>query len=237
VRPTLYFFLLLGLIFATLECKNKTVNPGPKPERVLMVPGSADSSAVEEGIDAIPEGDRIHVEWIASPDDNVTSYELYRRDDRQAEFVKVTTVQKPSRQYDDSGPVLNVRFWYYVVAVTFDGLRSDPSDTLSYKLIVKPDGLTPAEVAGARPEFTWRDPSSANYYIFKIRERGSDTPFRITRIQSVFGDNTQVFQFDSLFGSGSESLGTGRYYEWRIDVVGNEPSCGSESRWVMIQIQ
>jgi hypothetical protein len=237
VKPTLYFFLLLGLIFAIFQCKNKTVSPGPKPERVLMVPGRADTSAVEEGMDAIPEGDRIHVEWISSSDDNVTSYELYRRDDRQAEFVKVTTVQKPSRQFDDSGPVLNVRFWYYVVAVTFDGLRSDPSDTLSYKLIVKPDGLTPAEVAGPRPEFTWHDASSANYYIFRMRESGSETPFRIARIQSQFGAESQRFPFDSLFVSGSESLTMGRSYEWRIDIVGNEPACGSESRWVTIQIQ
>jgi hypothetical protein len=238
MKPAFYSFLLLGVIFINFGCKNKSTDPALKPAPVTLVPGGGDTTAVETGIDAVPEGNLIHLEWTQVENASVVAFSVFRKAEREKEFAKLVTIEAPVRFYDDPVPFLDVRYYYFVRAVSDEGLESEPSDTLSYKLIQKAESMTPEGKTDAKPMFRWRDLYHANDYVIRVQESLSESVTWISRFQKPqYGPDEQYVQYNADGRARLDSLVKGRAYEWRIDVLGNEASCGSESRWVPIQIQ
>jgi hypothetical protein len=236
MRTAVYFSLLLPLIFINFNCKNEGTSTHDKPTQVNLIPGVPDSlSRVESGMDAVAEGDQIHVEWT-STDGSVVFFEVYRGSNKSGPFGKIVTIESPVQYYDD--PVaIQIRYYYYVLSVNDEGMRSDPSDTLDYRLIRKAEGLVPSDSCGSRPTFQWRDPNYANDYIIRLREASSNTIVWFSFFQAQVGSEDQSINFNADGKATVDSLVSGGNYQWRIDVIGNEKNSGSESRWIPITIQ
>jgi hypothetical protein len=233
------FFLLLILIFINFNCNKKVTSTQDKPGPVTLVPGVEDTCRVEKGIDAIPEGNLIRIEWMAG-DASTARYKVFRGTDPKGLFTLIITEDVSVQFYEDQVPSLTVRYYYFVRTVNDEGVESDPSDTLSYRLIRKAEGLDPVDPCGNRPSFTWRDPNSpqANDYIIRVRETGSGRMVWLSKFRNMdFGPDTKTIAFDADGGALSDSLASGAEYQWRIDIVGNEKNSGSESSWTTIQIQ
>ena len=237
MRFPIGFFLLLILIFINFNCDTKTGPGGQKPLSVHMIAAVDDTCVVETGIDAIPDGNSIRLEWASADDETIDRLEVFRASVRQGPYSKIATLEGSALNHEDDGPSVQVRYYYYLLSVNGDGLRSDPSDTVDYKLIPKARDLAPQGLCERRPMLHWRDANYANDYIVRVRENGGGPMVWLSKVQSSFGSEDQAVVYNADGGASLDSLIVGRYYEWRVDVVGNESDCGSESPWATIQIQ
>jgi hypothetical protein len=207
-----------------------------KPQPVELIPCSPDTSRIESGIDAVPDGNKIHVEWNSVYDETVRAYEVYRGSSVSGIYSKVAIVNIPTRFYDDPISV-NTRYYYYVLSVSDEGVESEPSDTLNYKLVLKPEILGPEGDAPVRPVFAWRDANRASDYVIRVQESGSDSFVWFSKFQAPqYGPEEQSISFNADHNAVADSLIGGKVYQWRIDVIGSEKASGSESRWVSITI-
>lgn len=237
MKPAARFFLLLTLIFINFNC-NKKANPTKEqPGPVTLISGVDDTCRVEKGIDAIPDGDLIRIEWTAG-DESTVFYEVFRGTASSGTFNKMVTLEIPVQFFEDQVPVPGIRYYYFIRALNDEGVESDPSDTLSYRLIQKADGLNPVGPCGSRPVFRWLDSNHANYYIIRLEKIDSGNIVWLSMFQSPnFGDEQQFISYNADRRATQDSLSSGIQYRWRIDIVGNEKNSGSESSWTPIQIQ
>jgi hypothetical protein len=232
------FFLLLLLIFINFSCNTRENSIKEKPRSVALQPAAADTSLLETGIDAIPDGDLIRVEWSAG--ESTVLYEIYRGTIPAGVFTKLVTVEIPTQSYEDQVPSKGVRYYYFVRALNDEGIQSDPSDTLSYRLIQKAEILDPVGASGNTPTFNWRDPNSpqANDYIIRLKATDTGRMIWLSQFQnSNYGPDHKSIAFNADHRALLDSLASGVDYQWRIDIIGNEKNCGSESPWTSIQIQ
>lgn len=229
------------LIFINFNCKNSSGPSRVRPVAVRLIPGVDDTCRVEAGMDAVPEGNAIRIEWTDNDDERTEGYEVNRSVSPQGPFSTIVTIQYPGqRTYEDVVPSIDPRYYYSVNAIDGEGGRSDPSDTLSYRLIKKAEDLRPREICGDTPTFQWRDDNDphANDYIVRVRDKNAGDIVWISRFQAPsFGDANQFVTFNADRTSSIDRLISGRAYEWRVDIIGNEPRCGSESPWVSVTIQ
>jgi hypothetical protein len=236
----LYFFLLFGAIFTILSCDKSVNSEGIRPSAVIMIPGVPDTSRIERGIDADSETDAIQIEWRPSPEEFVDEYDLFRSNVKKGPYSLAATVSVPDSGYLDRAVALYTRYYYFVVAVTDEGLQSPPSDTLDYKLLGKAAGLLPAgEVTGYRPVFSWEDPNiptQANYLI-RLKKSLTDSLIWLSVVPSSYSGTREEAEYNWDGLALEDSLSAGQEYIWRVDILSSEESSGSESQWVTLRIQ
>jgi len=240
MRHPAVFFLLFVLIFINFNCKNSAGPSRIRPSAVRLIPGVDDTCRVERGMDAVPEGNAIRIEWTDNGDERTEGYEVNRSVSTQGPFSKIMTIQDPGQRYtEDTVPSIDSRYYYTVNAIDGEGGRSNPSDTLSYRLIRKAQDLQPSETCGDIPEFRWRDDNSphANAYIVRVRDKTTGGIVWIGTVQARYGEDYQSAPYNTDGTASVNRLIIGRAYEWRVDIIGNESRCGSESPWVSVTIQ
>jgi len=207
-----------------------------KPDKVHLLPGLPDTSRVEGGIDAVPEGNMIRLEWLPSPEEEVVFYEIFRAHSRSEPFVLIAKVAVPDTSYQDGDVAFYEKNYYYVTSLTDEDDRSDPSDTLEYTLVPKVIHLAPSgTILETRPVFSWDEQNEHNYVI-RLLESSSMKPVWIATVSSQYQDRVSVpFNSDGL--AALDSLERGKDYQWRVDVSRPEAFIGSESEWSQFQIQ
>lgn len=236
------FFLLLGVFFIILNCKKQLINDADTPEKVVFLPAVSDTCRVERGIDTIPEGDAIYLQWIPSDEDMVLGYEIYRSNARGGSYQLITDpylLVRSDSVFIDDGITIDQRYYYYILAVNDEDVRSDPSDTLDYQVIDKAvqlhlkDGEVPS-----RPVFQWKDPidgGASPYYVIRLMDVAADHYVWIAKVDPRF-DEFQEVGYNADGSATMDSLETGGIYDWRIDIAGSQSNCGSESQWIRFQL-
>ena len=239
MRTGLYFFLLLGSIFAIFTCIKQVNTSKIQPLPVVLISGSPDHAVIERGIDTIPEGDSIRLEWRPSAEEEVIGYRLYRGVHRDGGYHLVSFIMIPDSTYVDETVRIGERYYYTIRAVTDEHIESDPSDTLDYKLILKPIDTTPkGQIDEAVPVLGWKDPNfpPEAFYVIRFKVIHTNTTVWISRIPSSYGERENVrFNADGL--ASIDMLHSGTDYQWRVDVIGSEDHMGSESRWIQLRYQ
>jgi hypothetical protein len=233
------FFLILSTIFAIFTCSKKINQSSLKPPKVVLIPSAADTSLVEKGIDAVPDRNAVRIEWHLSSDDRVTGYEIFRRAGETGEFVSIRTTAETDSFFEDLVPQTQVpvRYYYTVLAVNDEDLRSETGDTLSYMLLKKSQNLLPkGESALTKPVFTWTDPNQAHEYILRLEENIGNKTVWLSVIPADYGSQIQSVHFNFDQKASIAGLVPGQDYRWRIDVRGQNNS-GSESEWVALKIR
>ncbi len=240
----LIFSVLFIVVLFGVYCKDQS-NQSPPPAKVQLVTKTAENDPVEHGIDAIPEKDAIFLEWHPNTEKNLAGYIVYRSEVENSQFVEVGKITKYYEKIDttftDSLVALNTRYYYFVRA--FDDLNQigDPSDTVSYKLWVKPVLFAPVGAISDPTTivFIWEFNASfvPNTFVFRIERLGSSgfTNF-FTQDFSLGDDYTPHQEWEISKLPLSSPLPTGMY-RWRIDPIGNEPLYGAESNWMMFAVQ
>jgi len=231
------FFLILCASFSILNC-DKTNNPDRiGPAAPVMIPETADTSSVERGIDAVPEGDWIQLEWTHPEKETIRSYDIHRGNsaDSLFRFIAETTDTVFIDKIDSVGS----RYFYFVKAVNHDGVASQPSDTVSYRLIAKPVDLSPiGDIENTKPIFSWRDPNEppeASYVIRVVQEQTMKTVW-IAEVPSNYEYmQTTVYNQDGL--AHDSLLVSEKDYLWRVDIRGSESHSGSESPWMPLHLK
>jgi hypothetical protein len=235
-----YFFLLFAGIFIIFHCDKSTNNGSTGPARVVLLSGVADTSRVERGIDAVPEGNIIRLEWIPGDLNEVAEYELFRSTVRTGSYASIARIAATDSSYQDMDVQPDTRFFYFIRALNREGLQSEPSDTLSYKLILKATDLMPSGIiTESRPELSWTDPNNPPkaFYILRITEGVSGDVVWISVVPSSYTGGSESIQFNSDGSATIDSLENGVMYHWRVDVRGSEANSGSESVWNTIRRQ
>jgi hypothetical protein len=228
----------LGLIFIILACTKQTTSGGKKPEAVELIAGVADTCRSERGIDTVPHGNLIRLEWIPSGEEEVTDYDIYRSENRSGPYVHIQSVSIPDSSYEDGPLSIGVRYFYYVFAITDENLKSTSSDTLDYMLLMKAANLQPGgNTSQKKPAFTWQDLNSptAHEYIIRFQEEVTNKWVGFSVIQSSYQGGWETIPFDSV--AFIDSLKQGVNYKWRVDIVGPSENSGSESSWIPVTLQ
>jgi hypothetical protein len=233
------FFLILSMIFAIFNCSKKINQSSLRPPKVVMIPAVADTSRIEKGIDAIPNGNAVRIEWVLSRDERVTGYEIYRQETAGAQFAKIWTAAEKDSFYEDFVPKTGVRYYYTVLAVNDEDLKSETGDTLRYTLLKKATGLNPnGESTSAKPIFGWTDSNQpqAHEYILRLEENVGNRSIWIAVAPADYGSLQQSANFNFDQKASVAALVSGKEYRWRVDVRGQNNS-GSESEWVALIIR
>jgi len=206
----------------------------------MLIQWTPDTNATERGIDAVPEEDAVWLEWFSSQEEDVDKYRVFRSIQRDGTYSILTTVSVPDTSYLDITSQLYVRYYYFVTAVTDEDVTSIPSDTLDYKLVRKASALMPSgESAGLKPIFSWEDTNSPTQpsYMIRLVESATDSMIWFASIQSSYSGSREEVEFNSDGSAVVDSLSQGVYYQWRVDIIGSEERCGSESNWVTFRLQ
>jgi PKD repeat protein len=78
----------------------------------------------------VPTGGALDISWVANSDEDLEYYELHFSDDN-AIFEKIGEFSPDILSYSHSGLINGNEYYYYLVAVDDDGLKSGNSDTVS----------------------------------------------------------------------------------------------------------
>ena len=227
---SLCFFLIVMAIFAILSCSDNSQFNDEPPSAVIWVAPSSDMDENETGIDAVPEGNSIYLNWYRSVDDLVIGYEIYRSVQRNGSYqitANTQVLKNDDTLYVDSvdPAMVNRRLYYYIMAVNDIGTHSESSDTISYMLIDKAINLLPLGYETShRPKMSWEDPNLQPKNNFIIRLLNSITNNHVWMYQTfgVFGATRQEIEYNIDGSADLDSLISGEEYKWRVDIVGSE---------------
>ena len=188
------------------------------------------------GIDAVPDGDWIKIQWVPFIDDieYVRIYRFRKEISGIVDHILVDSIRSVNSEYyiDDSLYEVNVgQVWHYYIEIVDEHRQFSVSDTVSYKLVDKALLGSPANlvtITGADSiSFVWaRIPSGliARYRIIIFNENDEIVwSYDEYDIDPDEDDLTVVYDIPTDFAPG-------KYY-WRVDAFGNDVlvDSGSES--------
>ncbi|TFG96905.1 MAG: hypothetical protein E4H13_11605 [Calditrichales bacterium] len=211
-----------------------------------MVPHTVfeDTSAIEKGIDAVPETNGIFLAWYPLNDRNITKYNIYRKssDDPFAYFRPIKTIDiesatagKDTTFIDgntETGLPTYMYHYYFVTAVNKDGLEGQAGDTLRYMLLPKPELNRPdGEIydisVDGLPVLQWSFiDENPNLYILQIENSWGILHYKGV-FRRDFNNDAQTLDLSTVVDLPELTPGD---YRWRIDSIGPEDDdSGSES--------
>ncbi|HID38127.1 MAG TPA: hypothetical protein EYP36_01255 [Calditrichaeota bacterium] len=246
------YLTIISFIFILLfSCSPTDSDIGDPLERVRMVLRTVDSDTAqwERGTDAYPsETNDIQIMWYSHPGGKeLKKFKIYRSEvpDGSRKYNKIAEInivndQNQDTLFIDTGLELQKSYYYYVVAENQDGLSSDPSDTVWYALIEKPQLIAPRDGARITTDsitFEWTFPGyEPNYYILRIEKYWDESyhpVVSVSMIQSKYEGQMQVILSEKWISDAVSS----EIYRWRVDAVGSNPLHeGSESGWYRFTI-
>ncbi len=218
--------LLMGVIWG-LSCREGTNNPGPLPPAPNFVTSTPDTSAMERGIDTVPDYNAIRIEWVS--DLLYENYALYRKAAHEDVFLRIHTASAGDSAFVDMINIeLNTRYFYYLKGMDETGNWSAPSDTIDYQLIPKVNNLVYSQPDSS---FYWtRQEIPPRFFIIKLYTKSDNQLIWRYKIEPIYHQSVQHVKFN-LDGSARQPLKQDIRYIWRIDSVGPAGNSGSESRW------
>jgi hypothetical protein len=218
------------------------------PPQPVMLAHPDDQSLSEDGIDAVPEDNRIQEQWLGLRDRSVAGYRLYRfvySDDQRvkialdslvADIPQAVPVAETVTWFDRYA-LMDMRYYYYAQSYDKNDSLSERSGTADYKLVgkVPPTKLeTPrGNWYTSRPEFKFSDLSSdvsIRAIVLKVFDVNAQTVIWASDLIEPF--NASVIRYNVNGTADVDTLTYDHRYRWRLDVVGRDANSGSESQWI-----
>ncbi len=232
--------ILLIISFSfIISCSSTGPGDPEPPERVLMIdrPDGADTLEFIRGISTLPGNeDKIQIMWHKPGiNENIKSFRIFRSADKEGLInynlyftLVINNPGNPDTIFIDSGVEIGKPYHYFITAINNDNLESEPSDTVSFKLLYKAELLDPqngVEINQREPiTFHWRRENTPPYYIVRIEEYYTDTFHPLIYVNKIFNYNYDPDQVYTLSQEIVEDiLKDGRTYRWRIDSI-EDPS-------------
>ena len=152
-----YIFLIIIACIALLiiSCAQESDEEDTSsPASPQIISKSVEWAQIETGIDAVPEGNWIYMEWHANQEEDLEGYQIWRRGEDDTvdtylllDILPLTLLYDPANpEYTDMSPEVAPNpltgeargYYYYLTAYDKNGNQSLPSDTIYYKLMRKP---------------------------------------------------------------------------------------------------
>lgn len=242
---SIIFFIMLLVV----SCEDQPINKVDPPAKVMLIESSADTSAVERGIDAIyldssPNKNAIIFQWRPNQETTLAGYEIYRSTSANQNYTALAKIVENfgviDTFYIDNSVSLNIRYYYFIKAFDELGQYGEPSDTISYEVIENAVLSSPVGIIGnvTAPLFVWDFPPIVpHYFIFRL-EISENEIYRNLYSKlielTVDYDPHQEWTLVKLIAVTALSPGK---YRWRIDSIGSELNQGAESAWFVFIIQ
>ena len=242
---------MVALILLLNTCGKNLEDPDP-PAQPEWVAKSLPYDTTETGIDAVPNGDFIQLEWYTGDEDDLSSYRIYRTSgDIENKFDLIEEIQSDLMAgsiniYLDENVSINTPYFYFLRAVDQAGNLSLRSDTVEYKLVVKVNLRGLFDTTDVNPTFKWSDAgSAASEYVIRVEQFN---PNRVMCLSATsrqsYTDEVQSLKYGTgiIFYSAQDTLSRGVDYRWRVDAVATfnregDEVAGSESNWGYFKIQ
>lgn len=215
------FVIVFFLLLLFFSCKRE----GNPPDPPYLIPHSPDTLWLDEGIGAVPGRNAIKLEWEPQDEEMVDHYEIYRA-------LNDTVIRETVADYFvDSEAEVNNLYTYWVCAVSFEGVSSEPSNEERYALLPLAYPVLPGDTTVSPPfKFRWNWEGNNARFILKL-----------------WRDTLPVFMGDTvLYGGGPvfeypspDTLEPGTY-RWRVDCTGfgdNANIYGSRSSLKQFTVQ
>ncbi|MCH7761768.1 hypothetical protein IIA15_10295, partial [candidate division TA06 bacterium] len=129
------------LIFLGISCSKQDLTPPSPP---FLIPHGNDEDSVDVGIDAVPEGDWIYLEWRENPEEDLAGYIVYRATLPNSGFTPISSMIQDTF-YRDQSISIGIRYYYTATAVDTAANESTRGATVDYQLASKPFLLSPME--------------------------------------------------------------------------------------------
>lgn len=246
-----YFFIMpVFLMIFVFRCGESIEDPDP-PARPLWVAKSAPTDTIESGIHPYNDGNGILLEWHPNLEEDISGYRLYRTgEDIENKFALIADINAfkisgADTFFVDDSVQLNIDYFYYLKAYDQAENKSEPSDTIRYRLIEKAEPLKPlGTIYNYTPEFEWYDFTRDAYeYVIRVEIFSPREVIWISRIRRP--NYTDFFQKISYNSDGSavlHSLESGTMYQWCIKSISlvdnrNFDIAGSISIWGYFTIE
>ncbi len=250
-----------------IACPEAVEDPDP-PERPVMVTKSLPESWHETGIDADNTGSsRIVVMWHPNTEDDLAGYVIYRADTltengfREIATIDLFNVFGADTVFFDDSLYYWINYFYFICALDNSDNLSQPSDTVTYRLIRAPQGLIPRDttIVGSF-QFYWMD-RAANYeysteYVIRLDNLEMGQTVWIARFTNVwYGfENSEPIPFSFFNGDDSRptnllshaelytELPSG-IYRWKVKAISEVDNtsgldeASGESEWLYFNIE
>jgi len=227
IKYIFFFFLFHALFF--FGCKKNAENPASILEAPVILSSPSDTVLTERGIDAIPEKNAIQIQWEL--DSIFHGYKLYKKSQDEETFSLLSELGSSDSVYIDTKNIaFNVRYFYFVMGVDENGVRSEPSDTVDYMLIAKAFNLLVSSQEHILFHWQFYD-YSPEMYILKLFDAQDDSLIWISEIMPSYETLDEQAQFNWDGKAKTRLLVPGKAYQWRIDIRGPSLNSGSESHW------
>jgi hypothetical protein len=235
--------LALGTIGLS-GCEKSTPADTTAPAAPVLLASPPDSAWDESGTDAIPEEDWIQVAWLASQEDDLEGYKIYRSAPPLNIPALLATQTLGSAEtdtlFDDTTVELGVRYTYTVTAFDRSGNESGKSEEVNYMLIPKleVENLTSPRgtISDRRPIFSWLSTGESIENYLRVYDSAEDRIVWVSDGQNPFS-SPHALPYDENGTASDSLLLPGREYWWRVDRTGGELRSGSESNWVSFTIE
>jgi hypothetical protein len=217
------------LIVFGFSCSKEDLTPPASP---ILIPHGADDDSVEVGIDAVPGGNWIYLEWRENTEGDLAGYIVYR-DSLPNPGFSIITPMISDTFFLDQGVFLEIPYYYTVTAVDTAGNESLGGDTLDYTLTSKPILLFPSDgdtLSSGTVIFRWKlDNVSDGFFIVKLFSPIDGMLLEMGAIKEFFGAHSKYA--DTL------TLNQGSF-RWRVDYgIPGRNNIGSESQLRNLTIQ
>jgi len=225
-------------------CQKSTPADITAPDAPVLLQAPPDDAWDETGTDAIAEEDWIRVMWLASSEDDLQGYKIYRSFPplNIKTLLAEQTVGSTDADtlYDDRTVELGVRYTYTVTAFDRSGNESESSTEADYLLIAKlgienlsaPRGT----ISNRQPVFSWTSTGESIENYLRIYDSDENRTVWVSEGQNPFSSPHEL-SYNANGTAVDSLLLPGREYRWRVDRTGGELRSGSESNWVNFIIE
>jgi hypothetical protein len=240
-KNILIVLFIISNALLIFTCKNQD-QPESPPQRVTIVTKTPEYAILEQGIDTIPEKDAIKLEWHPNSERNLNGYAVFRSKWPDKNYLEITRIKEIYGTIDttfiDDSVQVNNRYYYYIRAFIKSDLLGEPSDTVNYQLIPKPQLLGTSlknEVFLFR--WTYSDPVSApDDFVFRLQRKINFNEYQnlnpsVNSIRYTFPEEWSLEElgYDNQLSAGE--------YNWWIDAFIPGQNMGAESNIWQFQIK
>jgi len=249
----IFIAVIIGSILLMLSCAKETSEEDiSAPASPQMIDKSVEWAQLEAGIDAVPEGDWIYLEWEANQEEDLEGYQIWRMAEEDTaetytllEILPLSQLMEPEApEYTDMSPEAapdpqtgeGRGYYYYLTAYDQTGNQSLPSDTVYYKLMRKPIAVN---IAVNLDTIRWSYPYNLDYDVdFAIRVFRADNGYYIWSVKYSGGQDPYAVKFN--YNGSANYMGMGDYL-LRVDIMPKfileEKYSGAESNYYYFTVE
>ena len=259
IKNSLYQLSILLIVCLYPACTE--LEDAVKPRTPLMVPQENWMTLTEKGIGPIGDFNALRIQWFRSRDADLSSYFIYRAVDTSrmedalefsvldTHFLYTFNPNIADTEYVDYRTFLGEMQYYFIRARDDAGNLSPPSDTVRYRLALKPYLIHPdgREETVLPVAFEWKYSAdfryAVDYFIIQV-ENVSRNQLIWTRgvSRTAYDGSSQILPYNDDGNALEPNLSSRSTYRWRVHAAGvadaeGISSEGALSQWIEFKIK